>query len=51
MTATLHKITNNADLGMRLGSLEVRLANSTADIDNAQELRYKTFYEEMGAIS
>jgi putative hemolysin len=49
MTATLHKITDNTDLGMRLGSLEVRLATSAADIDNAQELRYKTFYEEMGA--
>ncbi len=49
MTAALHTITENIAPDMRLGSLEVRLAKTTEDIDNAQVLRYKTFYEEMGA--
>jgi putative hemolysin len=31
------------------GSLEARLANSEADIDAAQALRYQVFYEEMSA--
>lgn len=31
------------------GSLEVRLAASAAEIAAAQELRYRVFYEEMGA--
>ena len=34
---------------MRLGSLEVRLAKTAEDIDNAQSLRYQVFYAEMGA--
>jgi putative hemolysin len=51
MTAALHTITEKADAEMRLGSLEVRLAKETADIDNAQALRYQVFYEEMGAKS
>ncbi len=33
----------------RLGSLEVRLATTRKDIRRAQKLRYKVFYEEMGA--
>lgn len=49
MTAALHSITENVDPEMRLGSLEVRLAKSAEDIDCAQELRFKTFYQEMGA--
>jgi len=49
MTAALHTITEKKDADMRLGSLEVRLAKSSQDIDNAQELRYQVFYEEMGA--
>lgn len=36
--------------GIRLGSLEVRLAQSAAEIDWAQALRYRVFYEEMAAI-
>jgi putative hemolysin len=32
------------------GPLQVRLAQSTADIDAAQELRYRIFYEIMGAL-
>jgi putative hemolysin len=31
------------------GGLEARLANSEADIDAAQALRYRVFYEELGA--
>jgi putative hemolysin len=31
------------------GGLEARLANSEADIDAAQALRYRVFFEEMGA--
>jgi L-ornithine Nalpha-acyltransferase len=38
-----------ADAGLRLGSLEVRLAETEAEIDAAQALRYKVFVEEMGA--
>lgn len=33
----------------RLGSLEVRLARGAAEIRGAQALRYRVFYEEMGA--
>lgn len=32
------------------GSLEVRLARNEGEIDAAQALRYRVFYEEMGAI-
>lgn len=32
-----------------LGSLELRLATARAEIDAAQALRYRVFYEEMGA--
>jgi L-ornithine Nalpha-acyltransferase len=34
---------------VRYESLQVRLAQSAADIDAAQALRYRVFYEEMGA--
>ncbi|MDP9196178.1 MAG: GNAT family N-acetyltransferase [Pseudomonadota bacterium] len=34
---------------LRLGSLEVRLAETPADIDAAQALRYRVFYEEMSS--
>jgi L-ornithine Nalpha-acyltransferase len=34
---------------LRFGSLQVRLARNEADIDAAQALRYRVFYEEMGA--
>ena len=36
--------------GIRLGTLEVRLARSAEEIDWAQALRYRVFYEEMAAI-
>jgi putative hemolysin len=40
----------NGGLGrLRAGSLEVRLAESAADLDGAQALRYRVFYDEMGA--
>ncbi len=35
----------------RIGTLEVRLARSGAEIEAAQELRYRIFYEEFGATS
>ncbi len=34
---------------VRSGSLQVRLAETVADIDAAQALRYRVFYNEMGA--
>lgn len=34
---------------VRSGTLQVRLAETVADIDAAQALRYSVFYEEMGA--
>jgi len=34
----------------RLGSLEVRLARSAADVRRAQKLRYRVFYKEMCAV-
>ncbi|MDB5646414.1 GNAT family N-acyltransferase [Methylobacterium sp.] len=34
----------------RIGSLEVRLATSVAEIRRAQRLRYRVFYEEMSAV-
>ena len=49
MLASLHKIMDKIIPQTRLGSLEVRLAQNAADIEHAQELRYKTFYTEMGA--
>ena len=49
MAAALHTITEKQDADMRMGSLEVRLAQSSEDIDNAQRLRYQVFYTEMGA--
>ena len=35
--------------GITVGSLAVRLADGAADIDAAQSLRYRVFYEEMTA--
>ncbi|MDD4617296.1 MAG: GNAT family N-acetyltransferase, partial [Alphaproteobacteria bacterium] len=49
MTASLHDIGEKAESGLRVGTLQVRLAAGAADIEGAQKLRYKTFYEEMGA--
>jgi L-ornithine Nalpha-acyltransferase len=49
VTATVHKITGLGDADLKSGSLEVRLATTAEDIDAAQALRYRVFYEEMGA--
>lgn len=38
-----------AAVDIRSGNLEVRIAGSIADIEAAQALRYRVFYEEMGA--
>jgi putative hemolysin len=35
--------------GIAAGSLEVRLARSDAEIEGAQRLRYRVFFEELGA--
>jgi putative hemolysin len=49
MTGTMHKIADIISAELRLGSLEVRLAETAEEIDAAQALRYRVFYEEMGA--
>jgi len=41
-------VANGAPLG-RIGSLEVRLARNGAEIAAAQEVRYRVFYDELGA--
>jgi L-ornithine Nalpha-acyltransferase len=38
------------DILGRLGTLEVRLARTAADVRRAQHLRYKVFYREMSAV-
>ena len=43
-------IEDGAVLG-RIGSLEVRLARDSSEIAAAQEVRYRVFYEELGAGS
>lgn len=40
----------DAAVDVRSGALQVRLAQSPAEIDAAQALRYRVFYEEMGAV-
>ncbi len=49
VTATVHDIRSLGDAELKSGTLEVRLAATAEDIDAAQALRYKVFYEEMGA--
>ncbi|MGE3622835.1 MAG: GNAT family N-acetyltransferase [Bdellovibrionales bacterium] len=49
MTGALHKIADMMDAELRSGTLEVRLAATAEEVDAAQALRYKVFYEEMGA--
>ena len=48
--ATIHKINDPANAELRYGSLEVRLAATQEEVDAAQALRYRVFYEEMGAL-
>jgi len=50
VTGTISNIAGPSSADLRVGSLEVRLANSVAEIDAAQALRYRVFYEEMGAV-
>src|SRR5512143_3841663 len=45
--STLHQIARIPDIIS--GSLQVRLAENAADIEAAQALRYRIFYEMMGA--
>ena len=40
---------NSETLNIVLGNLEVRLAENNLEIDAAQALRYKVFFEEMQA--
>ena len=39
----------SADTLGRIGALEVRLARDAAEVAAAQEVRYRVFYEELGA--
>lgn len=48
-TKTSFRADNPAQILGRIGTLEVRLASSKKDIKRAQHLRYKIFFEEMGA--
>lgn len=48
--AAIAAAASDATLG-RLGSLEVRLARSAAEIREAQRLRYRVFYEEGAAVA
>jgi L-ornithine Nalpha-acyltransferase len=50
MPAADRKARRSATLG-RLGTLEVRLARTSAEIRRAQKLRYDVFYREMSAIA
>ncbi|HYE01375.1 MAG TPA: GNAT family N-acyltransferase, partial [Alphaproteobacteria bacterium] len=38
------------DFELRSGNLEIRLATGPAEVEAAQALRYRVFYEEMGAL-
>ncbi len=42
-------LTKTRIVDARFGSLQVRLAETPADIEAAQALRYRVFYQEMGA--
>jgi putative hemolysin len=50
-TETASLSPTSAPVDVRSGHLQVRLAESDADIEAAQALRYRVFYEEMGARS
>jgi len=59
MTAAVHSgrrfcetgTTDNSMLTANLGGLEVKIASSTKEITACQNLRFKVFYEELGAKS
>ncbi|QNT77511.1 GNAT family N-acetyltransferase [Entomobacter blattae] len=44
------ELERNGFVELRGGNLEVRIAQTEEEIDAAQALRYKVFYEELGAI-
>lgn len=46
---TQEALPRNSVVDVRFESLQVRLAQSAAEIDAAQALRYRVFYDEMGA--
>ena len=46
----LYPVRRKSVNSISLGSLEVRLAKSNREIEAAQRLRYRVFYEEMGAV-
>jgi L-ornithine Nalpha-acyltransferase len=48
--AAPNDLRDRPDGSIVVGSTEVRLACGTHDIEAAQELRYRVFYEEMGAV-
>jgi putative hemolysin len=45
-----HGAAPTADVLGRLGTLEVRLARTAADVRRAQRLRFSVFYQEMSAV-
>jgi putative hemolysin len=47
--ATAPKLVDFVDPEIRLGTIEVRLAETSDEVEAAQALRYRVFYEEMGA--
>jgi L-ornithine Nalpha-acyltransferase len=51
MQQSSRKTTTPLPHDVRSGNLEVRLARSAEEIDAAQALRYRVFYEEMGAVA
>lgn len=48
LTPSFNAVTNGGVLG-RIGPLEVRLARDAAEIAAVQEVRFRVFYEELGA--
>ncbi len=48
MHDSLREMKDGAPLG-RIGSLAVRLARNEAEVAAAQEVRYRVFYDELGA--
>ena len=49
--ARRRKLANGHDALGRLGGLEVRLAQTAAEVRRAQKLRYRVFYQEGGALA
>ena len=45
------RLADAAEIGGRLGSLEIRLARDARDLREAQRLRFRVFYEEMSALA